>query len=177
MNDKHWDVEVYDNQTGEVLYFRNHPDPERAESEFEMIGRMFELIDWYVDETEDSSKYLVHKYREELGLVWRELGYSYQEEIYESARWKRIIDTVPRAYWISCPLCGGKCFDQGPGAAKCFSCGNAWTAYQLTRYDEHLHNGPRDAIEAARSHHPDCQCSICVMGEDAWLWNTHPSEY
>jgi hypothetical protein len=36
---------------------------------------------------------------------------------------------------------------------------------------------PRARIAEAAHHHPECQCSICTHGGDAWLWLNHPSEY
>ena len=36
---------------------------------------------------------------------------------------------------------------------------------------------PRNQIQEAGAHHPDCQCDICYYGADQWLWLNHPSEY
>jgi len=43
--------------------------------------------------------------------------------------------------------------------------------------EEDEEQDPRRMIEEARDHHPDCQCNICTMGGDAWLFNYYPGEY
>jgi len=32
-------------------------------------------------------------------------------------------------------------------------------------------------LQSSRYHHPDCQCNICTMGIDAYLFTHFPSEY
>jgi hypothetical protein len=52
------------------------------------------------------------------------------------------------------------------------------TRFQLQRVEEpedpgrsEIHNNP------VASHHPDCQCERCQIGDDQWLWLHHPGEY
>lgn len=35
----------------------------------------------------------------------------------------------------------------------------------------------RMAADPISSHDPDCGCDRCFLGDDAWLWSRHPSEY
>ena len=54
------------------------------------------------------------------------------------------------------------------------------TTEQIDAYNAEVEaagEDPRNQIQEAGCHHPDCQCDLCTYGADLWLWINHPSEY
>ena len=43
--------------------------------------------------------------------------------------------------------------------------------------DQEMDARARMANDPINLHHPDCQCSRCQIGDDAYLWINHPNEY